>query len=51
VTPALIESARTAKLQINIWTVNNPDEISRFRSLGADGIFTDFPDRCSMRPS
>jgi glycerophosphoryl diester phosphodiesterase len=51
VTPTLIEAARDAKLQINIWTVNDPDEISRFRRLGADGIFTDFADRCSTPQS
>jgi len=47
VTPSLIEAARDAKLQIHVWTVNDPAEISRFRSLGVDGIFTDFPERCS----
>ena len=51
VTPTLIQAAREAKLQVNIWTVNNPAEISKFRSLGADGIFTDFPERCLTSPS
>jgi glycerophosphoryl diester phosphodiesterase len=46
VTSTLIQAAREAKLQVNIWTVNDPDEMSKFRSLGADGIFTDFPERC-----
>jgi glycerophosphoryl diester phosphodiesterase len=51
VTASLIETAREAKLQVNVWTVNDPAEISRFRDLGADGIFTDFPERCSMPAS
>jgi glycerophosphoryl diester phosphodiesterase len=51
VTPALIQAAREAKLLVNIWTVNDPGEISQFRTLGADGIFTDFPERCSTSPS
>jgi|SRR6266850_566968 len=51
VTSALIQAAREAQLQVNIWTVNDPAEISKFRSLGADGIFTDFPERCLTSPS
>ena len=46
-----IQAAREARLQVNIWTVNDPAEISKFRSLGADGIFTDFPERCLTSPS
>jgi len=51
VTPTLIEAARDAGLQIHVWTVNDPAEISKFRSFGADGIFTDFPERCSTPAS
>ena len=51
VTSTLIEAAQQAKLQVNIWTVNDPADISRFRTLGADGIFTDFPERCLMPQS
>jgi len=51
VTPTLIEKAREAGLQIHVWTVNDPAEMSKFRSLGADGIFTDFPERCSTPAS
>lgn len=45
-TPAVIQAAREANLQINVWTVNDPAEASAFRSLGVDGIFSDFPERC-----
>jgi len=47
----LIEAAREARLQVNVWTVNDVAEISKFRGLGADGIFTDFPERCSTPAS
>jgi glycerophosphoryl diester phosphodiesterase len=45
-TPAVIQAARQANLRINVWTVNNPTEVSLFRSMGVDGIFSDFPERC-----
>jgi glycerophosphoryl diester phosphodiesterase len=45
-TPAVIQAAREANLQINVWTVNDSAEASAFRSMGVDGIFSDFPERC-----
>jgi glycerophosphoryl diester phosphodiesterase len=51
VTPGVIAAAREAELRVHVWTVNEPQEISRFRSLGVDGIFTDFPERCSTSAS
>jgi glycerophosphoryl diester phosphodiesterase len=47
VSPALIDRTHQAKLRIHVWTVNEAAEISRFRDQGVDGIFTDFPERCS----
>jgi glycerophosphoryl diester phosphodiesterase len=47
VTPTLIRTAREAKLQVHVWTVNDPADMTHFRHLGADGIFTDFPERCA----
>jgi glycerophosphoryl diester phosphodiesterase len=46
VTPAFIQTVHEAKLQINVWTINEPAEASAFRSLGVDTIFSDFPERC-----
>lgn len=43
----LISTARDVGLSINVWTVNDPAEIAHFHGLGVDGIFTDFPERCS----
>jgi glycerophosphoryl diester phosphodiesterase len=51
VTSALIASAHEAGLRVNVWTVNAPDEISHFMSLPIDGIFTDYPERCSTSAS
>jgi glycerophosphoryl diester phosphodiesterase len=43
VTEQLIVDAHEAQLRVHVWTVNEAADISRFRALGADGIFTDFP--------
>jgi glycerophosphoryl diester phosphodiesterase len=51
VRPAVISSARDAKLRVHVWTLNEPAEISYFRELGVDGIFSDFPERCLMPAS
>ena len=51
VTGTLISAAREAKLRIHVWTINDPDEMERFRDLEVDGIFTDFPERCSTLSS
>jgi glycerophosphoryl diester phosphodiesterase len=51
VTATLLSAAREAKLQTHVWTVNDPDEMARFRDLEVDGIFTDFPERCSTSAS
>jgi len=51
VTPTLLEAARNAKLRVHVWTVNDAAEIASYRSLGVDGIFTDFPDRCTTSAS
>jgi glycerophosphoryl diester phosphodiesterase len=41
---ALLPSARDAGLRVHVWTVNSPADIAHLRELGADGIFTDFPE-------
>ena len=51
VTRSLINQARELKLRVHVWTVNEPHEMLYFRELGADGIFTDFPERCSTPAS
>ena len=49
VTKALVEAAHHAELKVYTWTVNDAAEISRFREIGVDGVFTDFPERAFMQ--
>ena len=39
----ILPMARAAGLAVHVWTVNEPEEIRRFRSMGVDAIFTDYP--------
>jgi glycerophosphoryl diester phosphodiesterase len=47
VTLTLVNVAHEAKLGVHAWTVNDPARLRRLRELGVDGVFTDFPERCS----
>lgn len=38
-----ISQLRQAGYEINVWTVNQPEEISYFTQAGVSGIITDFP--------
>jgi glycerophosphoryl diester phosphodiesterase len=44
-TPAMIKRIHQEELLAFVFTVNEPADIKRMRTLGVDGIFTDFPDR------
>lgn len=47
----LLATAHELALVVHPWTVNDPADIERLLSLGADGIFTDFPHRAAeLRP-
>jgi glycerophosphoryl diester phosphodiesterase len=43
VTPDLVGDAHSLDLAIHAWTVNDPAEMQRLISVGADGIITDYP--------
>lgn len=45
VTSELIESAHQQGLRVWVYTVNQPDDIKLMQAIGADGIFTNYPER------
>jgi glycerophosphoryl diester phosphodiesterase len=45
VTPELVAAAHARDLRVVVWTVNEPAEMRRHISFGADAIVTDYPDR------
>ena len=45
ITPALVEKAHRAGLQVVAWTINEPEQMRRLIAAGVDGIMTDYPDR------
>lgn len=45
VTSELIKSAHQQGLRVWVYTVNQPDDIKLMQAIGADGIFTNYPER------
>ncbi|HXC32105.1 MAG TPA: glycerophosphodiester phosphodiesterase family protein, partial [Verrucomicrobiae bacterium] len=45
ITTAVVDRAHHAGLQVVAWTINEPEQMRRLVSEGADGIITDYPDR------
>ena len=43
--PAGIAAGHAAGLAVRLWTVNAPADFARLTELGADGLFTDYPER------
>lgn len=43
VTPALVEAVQGAGSGLNVWTVDDPGEVTRFRTMGVDGICSNDP--------
>lgn len=44
VTAAVVAAAHAAGLRVLVFTVNEVADMERLRSLGVDGVFTDYPD-------
>ncbi|GGW92234.1 glycerophosphodiester phosphodiesterase [Salegentibacter mishustinae] len=40
-----VKASHEAGFNVNVWTVNEPEDIQRMREFGVDGIISDFPDR------
>jgi glycerophosphoryl diester phosphodiesterase len=45
VTRELIEFAHGAGIAVHVWTINEPEQMSRLLALGVDGLVTDHPER------
>lgn len=43
--PRVVSAARRLNLKIDVWTVNQPEDMKRLAGLPVDGIITDYPDR------
>lgn len=43
-TPALIDAAHRVGIEVHVWTVNEPSDMSRLVAAGVDGIVTDRAD-------
>jgi glycerophosphoryl diester phosphodiesterase len=41
----LVEEAHNALLDVNVWTVNEPEDIERMIDRGVDAIITNYPER------
>jgi len=41
----LVDAAHAAGLRVNVWTVNDQDEIAACAALGVDGIMSNWPER------
>ena len=44
ITPGFVEAARHHGIQIHVWTINDPDEMTRLARAGVNAIMTDLPD-------
>ena len=44
VTPRFLEAAHDRGVRVDVWTINDPDEMRRLLDLGADGVMTDRPE-------
>ena len=49
VTSELVAAAHGAGLRLNVWTVNDQDEIAALAELGVDGIMSNWPERIPKR--
>ena len=48
VTEAFVAHAHRHRIQVHVWTVNEPGEMTRLLDLGVDGLVTDYPGRMAQ---
>lgn len=44
VTPTIMEQAQNEGMFVNVWTVNQPEEVLRAKKMGCEGIIGNYPD-------
>jgi len=44
ITPRIVRRLRNAGVEVHVWTINNPEDMSRLLDLGVDGLVTDRAD-------
>jgi glycerophosphoryl diester phosphodiesterase len=44
VSPSFVAAAHRQKIDVHVWTVNDPGDMERLIGMGVDGIVTDRPD-------
>ncbi|MEF2278574.1 glycerophosphodiester phosphodiesterase [Deinococcus sp. YIM 134068] len=47
VTPAFVRAMHARGVAVQVWTINDPEEMRRLTRMGVDGIITDRPDMLS----
>lgn len=45
ITPEAVTKVTNAGLEVGAWTVNNPETLEKFVSMGVQQIYTDYPDK------
>ena len=45
VTPRFVQDMHDRGLQVQVWTINDEQQMRELIELGVDGIITDYPDR------
>jgi len=45
VNPRVVRKMHEMGKKVNVWTVNQPENLKKYMEMGVDGIITDFPDR------
>lgn len=43
-TPHFVRAAHERNLRVDVWTIDDPEEMDRLIDMGVDGIITDRPD-------